>query len=102
MALIDIYNQIGEIDRSVGLKDIIKDLKMGQQFKHKYTITDLFCGDGSFCSYLLDEIASLMDCIVYDESAIGEVRKKIPKANIIHGDAYSIARDTTKKYDIVF
>ena len=102
MALIDIHNHTGEIDRTAGLKEIIRDINKEQKLNRKHTIIDLFSGDGSFCSYILWEIAAQMDCVVYDESAIAEVRKKIPKANVIHGDACVIARDTTKNYEIVF
>tara|TARA_Y100000385_G_C13098418_1_gene642817 strand:- start:577 stop:1203 length:627 start_codon:yes stop_codon:yes gene_type:complete len=97
MAIVDIYNNTGAIDRTSGIKEVIKLIPNLASLE----CLDLFAGDGSFCSYILAQNTKNITCIAYNSEDAKSIQKNIPSANIIVTDALN-ATNFINPLDLVF
>jgi len=90
------------VDRTYGIKQVLKQLTLDSFNINESTALDIFAGDGSYCSYLLGDKVKSIDCISIDQSDLNNINQIIPKATTILGDSFQVIKNLNKKYDIIF
>ena len=103
MALVDIFKNKENIDRSHGLKKIIKYLENTKI----NSILDLFAGDGSFNSWLLYQLNPRLPEVTHIELD-KELHSKLHtrfgrnRNNCVNTDAYKFIKTVTKNMTLFF
>jgi len=103
MALVDIFKNKENIDRSHGLKKIIKYLENTKI----NSVLDLFAGDGSFNSWLLYQLNPRLPEVTHielDKELYSKLHTRFGRNrnNCLNTDAYKFIKNSNKKYDLVF
>ena len=105
--MVDIYYENGyDIDRTYGMKKVIKYLENKNINLRKLSCVDMFAVDGTFCTTLLAEKVHYIDCFEIDKdvytklkdtfSSISSIRRLMQK------DSIEYFNNNQGDYDLIF
>jgi len=90
------------ISRTYGIKQVLEQLKTDNFDISSASVLDIFAGDGSYCSFMLGDVAKDIDCISTSEEDLKNVCRLMPNATTILGDSFEVIEQIEKRYDIIF
>ena len=89
------------IDRTYGIREVLRLLHFKGVDLSSFSCLDLFAGDGTFCTDLLFQEVSKMECVEYDNETYMSLLSNLPKATSHYADSIEWIKNNQRDHQLI-